>query len=658
MKASLEARGPLDAQAAADAADPARAAAGRDFLLCRLDASGCFTFASPELLRLFACEDIVGQPFTHFVYPADLASLTARFEQALASRDLGGDVYRFCSAEGQIHHLRLLTRTCGGHEGVVGLSVAMAQVSEQPSRDQLSAAERYRLLVEKSLDILCTLDLELNFTYVSPSVTALLGFSESEMLSLNLQSLLSAPDGAQVQGDLAEAFRLNAEVTKAQLRRGNLQLNLITASGATVWVEIKRQFIRDEAGRPIGIVAIGRDITEHMAEEAERRSLEQQLIQFQKLESLGTLAGGIVHDFNNLLMGIQGNVSLMLLEVESDSPACARLKNIEAYVESGAKLTRQLLGFARGGKYEPRPQDINALVNESLQMFGRTRKEIEIVADFAAQVHAVEIDKTQIEQVLLNIFVNAWQAMPQGGQLRVATDNIALNGRQARSLQLTPGRYVRIEITDTGCGMDEATRLRVFEPFFSTKGMGHGTGLGLASAYGIVLNHGGSITVKSRPMRGSSFAIYLPASDRPAEREIKRTAGIILKDATVLIVDDEAMILEVGAEMLEQLGCQAVTASGGREALEIYAAHEGAFDLVILDMIMPGMGGGETYDRLKQLNPEVRVILSTGYSCTGQAAEIMRRGCNGFIQKPFNLEALSQKIHEVLARECRPADPA
>ncbi len=322
----------------AEAAAAGSGCDGSDFFLCRLDASGCFTFASPELLRLFACEDIIGQPFTHFVYPADLEELTERFEQALASRDLGGDVYRFCSAEGQIHRLRLLSRPCGG----AGLSVALAQVSDQPSRDQLSAAERYRLLVEKSLDILCTLDLELNFTYVSPSVTKLLGYGEREMLTMNLQDLLSGPDGAQVQDDLAEAFRLNAELTKAQLRRGNLELNLITAGGARVWVEIKRQFIRDEAGRPIGIVAIGRDITEHKAEEAERRSLEQQLVQFQKLESLGTLAGGIVHDFNNLLMGIQGNVSLMLLEAEPGSTAAVRLKNIETYVESGASLTRQL----------------------------------------------------------------------------------------------------------------------------------------------------------------------------------------------------------------------------------------------------------------------------------------------------------------------------
>lgn len=621
------------------------------FLQCRLDAAGRFTYADPELIDLCGCDELVGQSFSHFVHPADQPALADRFQQALVAGGGPRNAFRFCGANGQIHHLKLISRPFRTARGGVGLNVALTGVTDELGRDQLSAAERYRLLVESSQDILCTLDLDLRFTYASPSITALLGYGESELLGASLNDILAAEDAALVRADLTETLA-GDDLTGVQLPQGHLELSLASADGRAVWVEVKRSFIRDEGGRPVGIVAVGRDITERKAEEVERRKLELQIVQFQKLESLGTLAGGIVHDFNNLLMGIQGNVSLMLLEAAPGSRLFERLKSVETYVERGADLTRQLLGFARGGKYEPKPRDLNALLNESLQLFGRTHKEIVLKPDFDEQLHAVEVDRGQIEQVLLNIFVNAWQAMPEGGTLGVRTENVTLNGRQARSLQLTPGRYARLEISDTGCGMDEATRLRVFEPFFTTKAMGHGTGLGLASAYGIVLNHGGIITVKSRLRRGTSFVIYLPVCDRSAAGEDAPPAGIVPEHAAVLLVDDEAMILEVGAEMLEQLGCRVVTAAGGREALEIYAERPADFDLVLLDMIMPEMSGGETYDRLKQINPDVRVILATGYSCTGQAAEIMRRGCNGFMQKPFNLQTLSRKLHELLARAC------
>ena len=625
------------------------------FLQCRLDASGRFTYADPELIDLSGCGELVGKPFSHFVYPADQSALAERFQQALDCGEGPLNSFRFCSATGQIHHFKLISCPLKTARGVVGLNVALASVAGKTGRDHLSAAERYRLLVESSQDILCTLDLDLRFTYASPSITALLGYSESELLGLSLLDILEAEDAALARGDLVEALAGEAS-DGAELHQGHIELRLASAEGRPVWAEVRRSFIRDDSGHPVGVVAVGRDITERKAEEVERRKLELQIVQFQKLESLGTLAGGIVHDFNNLLMGIQGNVSLMLLEAEPGSRIFERLKSVETYVERGADLTRQLLGFARGGKYEPKPRDLNALLNESLQLFGRTHKEIVLKTDFDEQLHAVEVDRGQIEQVLLNIFVNAWQAMPEGGTLSVQTENVTLNGRQARSLQLTPGRYARLEISDTGCGMDEATRLRVFEPFFTTKGMGHGTGLGLASAYGIVLNHGGIITVKSRLRRGTSFVVYLPVCDRSAAGEDAPPAGIVPEHASVLLVDDETMILDVGAEMLEQLGCRVVTAAGGREALEIYAERPADFDLVVLDMIMPEMSGGETYDRLKQINPDVRVILATGYSCTGQAAEIMRRGCNGFMQKPFNLQTLSRKLHELLARAC-PGQP-
>lgn len=381
---------------------------------------------------------------------------------------------------------------------------------------------------------------------------------------------------------------------------------------------------------------------------SDKKRLEAQLQQAQKLESLGTLAGGIAHDFNNLLMGIQGRASLMAAETESFHPHYEHLREIEKYVISAAKLTKQLLGFARGGKYEVKPTDLNALIAQNSQMFGRTKKEITIHRKFQPDLATVEVDQGQIDQVLLNIYVNAWQAMPGGGDLYIQTENVALDENFVIPHGVQPGEYVKISISDTGIGMDPDTLKRVFDPFFTTKTKERGTGLGLASAYGIIQNHDGIITAYSEKGHGASFHIYLPASGKTAALEKSDNRMPMGGTETILLVDDEEMILGVGRGMLEKIGYRVLTASGGRQAIERFKADPAGIDMVVLDMIMPDMGGGDTYDRLKQIDPDIKVLLSSGYSIDGQAAEILKRGCNGFIQKPFNLRALSHKVREIL----------
>ena len=415
--------------------------------------------------------------------------------------------------------------------------------------------------------------------------------------------------------------------------------------GMHVW--LKASPLYDSQGNLAGAIEAIRDITEQKRAEAERRSFEVQFHQAQKMEAIGTLAGGIAHDFNNLLMGIQGCISLMNAP-PAEAENRQHLKNIETYVNSATELTRQLLGIARGGKYEAKPTDLNKLVKKQNQMFGRMRKEITIRGKYARGLWAAEIDRGQIEQVLLNLYVNAWQAMPDGGDLSTQTENVTLDESYIRPFEIKPGRYVRVSVTDTGVGMNAETRNRIFDPFFTTKAMGRGTGLGLASAYGIIKNHGGFINVYSEAGVGTTFNFYIPASGKNWVPETEIVADLIVGDAVVLLVDDESMILEVGAEMLDRLGYTVLTASGGKKALDLYRREKAGIDLVILDMIMPGMGGGETFDRLRELDPEVRVILSSGYSVNGQATEILNRGCSGFIQKPFNLQSLSQKVSAVL----------
>jgi two-component system, cell cycle sensor histidine kinase and response regulator CckA len=317
-------------------------------------------------------------------------------------------------------------------------------------------------------------------------------------------------------------------------------------------------------------------------------------------------------------------------------------------VQSATGLTNQLLGFARGGKYEIKPTAFNALIDHAVEMFGRTRKEIRIVKTFEPKLWVVEADRRQMEQVLLNLFINAWQAMPGGGELYLRTDNAMLDQTTVAPHSVEPGRFVKISITDTGMGMDESTRQRIFDPFFTTKEMGRGTGLGLASAYGIVKNHGGIITVYSEPGHGTAFNIYLPASDKEAQEDVLIEKKIIRGSDTVLIVDDEEMILNVGKAMLERLGYRAFVAAGGKQAVETILEKGDEIDLVILDLIMPGLDGGETFDRIREIKPDIPVMLSSGYSIDGQATEILKKGANGFIQKPFQLSELSQTIRKIL----------
>jgi PAS domain S-box-containing protein len=381
---------------------------------------------------------------------------------------------------------------------------------------------------------------------------------------------------------------------------------------------------------------------------SDKKVLEQQLVRAQKMEAIGTLAGGIAHDFNNLLMGVLGNVSLMLMNMESSHPFYDRLKNVEEYVHQGSELTKQFLGFARGGKYEVKPTHLGDFINRSAEMFARTKKEIRTHRKVQDDLWTVEVDRSQMEQVMLNLFVNAWQAMPGGGDLYLSTENVVLEEVDTAPFDIKPGRYVKVSVTDTGIGMDEAVRARIFEPFFTTKGKGRGTGLGLASVYGIVKNHKGFITVESRKGAGSTFFIHLPASDKPV-RDDGRFSGEIRKGReTILFIDDEKMILEVGSEMLASLGYTVLIASGGSAGIEMYRSNPGSIQLVVLDMIMPGLGGGETFDGLLAIDPDVRVLLSSGYSLDGQAKEIMDKGCKGFIQKPFSMGDLAGKVREIL----------
>ena len=385
--------------------------------------------------------------------------------------------------------------------------------------------------------------------------------------------------------------------------------------------------------------------------EEEKKRLEVPVWQAQKLEALGTLAGGIAHNFNNLLMGIQGNSTLMLLEIDPAHPHFKRLKSIESLVQNGSRLTTQLLGYAMEGRYEVKPISVNQLVKRTAETFAMTCKEIRVHIELAENLVGIMVDQGQIEQVLMNMYVNAKDAMPRGGDLFLKTMKVSHEDMSDKPYKPKPGYYVLVTVTDTGVGMNKETIERIFDPFFTTKEVNKGTGLGLASVYGIIKGHGGFIDVYSEEGHGTTFKIYLPAVEEETIEEKDLPERLSNGTETVLLADDEDEIIDVSQAVLKKLGYEILIARGGKEAIKVYRKNRKKIDIVILDMIMPDMGGGDVYDRLKEINPKIRVLLSSGYSIDGQASEILARGCNGFIQKPFNLKQLSRKIGEVLDRK-------
>lgn len=388
----------------------------------------------------------------------------------------------------------------------------------------------------------------------------------------------------------------------------------------------------------------------------DQRDLEYQLQHVRRMDAIGNLAGGIAHNFNNLLMGIQGNVSILIQDKTAGDPGYDEMAGIERCIDSGANLTRQLLSFAKGGRYSLEMVDINGVVDKSAEMFARTRKEIHVERRLAEESIMAEVDAAQIELALMDLYVNAWHAMSHGGTLTVSTAMVKLAESFVRPYNLSPGRYLKVDVADTGAGMDEKTIERIFEPFYTTRPMGEGTGLGLASVFGIIKKHQGIITVESHVGVGTTFSIFLPAArilEKPKQQDKPRvlSSGDAPQkgSGTVLVVDDEEYILNADKAMLKELGYEVLLANGGREALNVFKENKDRIKLLILDLIMPDLGGEIVYDRIKALRPDVRVILSSGYSIEGQAEAILKKGCDGFIQKPYNLNQLAKKIKEILS---------
>ncbi len=533
-------------------------------------------------------------------------------------------------------HLSPRIDESGDVVGILGIGEDIS-LQKKAEEDLAESEARYRQIFNIAPAGIYEADLVAEkLVSVNDAICEYTGYTRDELLSINFKKLLT-PESRQKFADRVEKIKQGEKVPES------FEYTIVKKDRSVFTASFNAKFTY--AGQiPVGATVVAQDITE-------QKKMEKQLYQAQKMKSLGTLAGGVAHDFNNLLMGIQGRASLIRMNIDSPAQMHEHVQGIEDYVKSAANLTKQLLGFARGGKYEIKTIDLNDLVKNQCFLFGRTRKDITIHEKYEKKLWAVEVDQGQIEQVLLNIFVNAWQAMPGGGDLYIQSENAVIGENDIEARNVNPGKFAKITIADTGVGMKPEVAERIFDPFFTTKELSRGTGLGLASAYGIIYNHGGFIEVSSEKHKGSTFYLYLPATEKKATVEQDTVERIFKGKETLLLVDDEEMILDVGRDILEILGYKVLVASSGQEALEVYQENFSRIDMVILDMIMPGMDGRKIYQRLKEINSECIVLLSSGYSINGQAADIIEMGCDGFIQKPFNMGALSVKIREILDRD-------
>jgi len=588
---------------------------------------------------LYASED----EWNESVHPDDLEYARASFQQIVHTGGGEKREYRIVRPDGSVRWVSDRGFAIKDENGLVVRIAGIAEDITERKRAEVAlreSEERFRELAELMPETIFEVNLKGRLTFVNRNAYNYFGYTQADLKrGLTSFDMIMPADRDRAKENAAKI--LSGE------RTGINEYTAIRKDGTTFPVMIHSAPIFKE-GKPVGLRGFMIDITDRKTAEEERRKLEVQFQQAQRFEALGTLAGGIAHDFNNLLMNIQGNTSLMLFEIDNTHPHFELLKNIEKQVKSGAQLTRQMLGYARKGKFNVKPVDLNQIVDDSAKTFGRTRKEITIERKLENDLFSIAADEGQVDQVLLNLYVNAADAMPGGGKLILTTQNQTHLNIKSDHYNPEPGNYVQLTITDTGSGMDKTTLARIFDPFFTTKEMGRGTGLGLASVYGIIKSHDGYIDVESDQGQGTTFTIFLPASENGVDNDAEADIRLIKGSGTLLVVDDEALVLDVAANMLEKLGYTVLKAYNGTEAVDIFKANHDKIKMVILDIIMPDLGGGAVYDKIKSINPDVKVLLSSGYSVDGQAIELLERGCDGFMQKPFTMEELSGKITQIM----------
>ncbi len=512
------------------------------------------------------------------------------------------------------------------------------QTSEQKCRDLLDNANDAIIVIEPTGYL----------GFVNPKFCDMMGYSVEEAKGLHFSRLVHSDDLAMVQERFSN-WLSGKEVS------WNYEARCLTKNGNTIYTDINASTIEKE-GKITGAQIIIRDITKRKQAEAEKKRLEAQLIQAQKMKAIGTLAGGVAHDFNNLLTSIQGYTDLAMMDLDMDNPGYSHLKEVRRASVRAANLTRQLLLFSRRQPIEMTPVNLNHTIEDMIKMVRRLiGEDISIVTDLEEELWTINADPGNIEQVIMNLVVNARDAMPEGGKITIRTENARLDEVDCKlTSDARPGNFVCLSITDTGTGMDKKTIERIFEPFFTTKELGKGTGLGLSVVYGIIKQHKGWINVSSEPGRGCKFRIYLPSvSTKPERTEEYRVSPVKFrgKGERILLVEDEQAVRKLNTETLDRNGYAIFPASNAKEALDIFERENGDFALVFSGVVLPDKNGLELIDEILSHKPDLHVLLTSGYSDEKSLWQAIHERGFRFLQKPYSLDHLLRAIREALEKK-------
>jgi PAS domain S-box-containing protein len=516
---------------------------------------------------------------------------------------------------------------------------AMAQQVGDAATRVLSSERHFRALIENASDMICLVGADGRFMYVSPAQERFIGYTPADMKGQLALDFIHPDDQSRCAALLGQALQSPRVAVTASFKHRHKNGNWRDLSAVIT------NLLDDPAVHAIVINSY--DLTDQVA-------LQAQLLQAQKMEAIGQLAGGVAHDFNNLLTVVSSYSAILLTDLPGDSPARDDVQEIATAADRAAALTRQLLAFSRQQVLQPQVFDLNVVVEGMRRMLGRVvREDVRLQTVLEPSLGAVHADPRQLEQVIVNLAVNARDAMPNGGTLTIETCNVDLDEEETRlHAGMKPGPYVTLSVSDTGLGMDAETQARIFEPFFTTKGPGEGTGLGLATVYGIVQQSGGHVWVYSEPGLGSTFKIYLPVSalSTPARSLRDSPPAVTRGSETVLLVEDEASVRAVARRILERAGYSVVEAKSSSEAVKLFSDHRASIDLLLTDMVMPEMSGRELAERLRAESPSLRAVFMSGYT----EDAVLRQGGAGhgsnalFIQKPFTTRALTEKLREAL----------
>lgn len=611
-----------------------------------VDLGGTVTFINEAMCNIhgYMHKELLGMNHRGFASPEDANKIFHTFNKIYRT-GIPAKIfdYTIVHKDGSLRYLEVSASLIRDDKGnPVGFRGITRDRTEK--RNKELELERYKKFVENVEDACFEVDLAGKVTFFNASACKTFGYAPEHFRGTSNREYTSVETAKRIYKIFNKIYQTGqpAKIPDYEIR---------TPAGEIRYVDMTASLIRDPVGTPIGFRGICRDVTEHIRAVAETERLTELLNQAQRLEAIATLAGGVAHNFNNLLMSIQGYVSLIQMNTDSRHPHFERLDAIGNLIKKGSELTLQLLSYANSSRQAVNPSNMNEIIGKVASDFSRTAKGIHVVRQFAGTPGPVIVDRGQMEHVLMNLFMNAAQAMPDGGTLYLGTDNVTLKESFVLPYGGPPGPYIKLTVTDTGEGMDDAVRERIFEPFFTTKKLGAGAGLGLASVYGIIKSHGGIITVDSKKGKGTTLIIYLPtvAETRVKQMVVPADQRVDSQQKTILLVDDEKIVSDVTRKMICSMGYSVMTAHTGKEAVETFRANQEKIDLIIMDIVMPGMGGDQAIDMIGAIDPGVKVILVSGFidstQIKGNPPENQRRV---FLQKPLSQETLSKAIRGLL----------